>query len=465
MILQLESLTVSHQRQKLIGPISFGVLAGEPLVIMGETGAGKSLIAQAVMGTLPNTLTTTGKIYLNRDRIDNLPINERQRLWGHSLTILPQEPWHALDPLMPAISQVAESHRFVAGNNGERARKNAQADFKKHSLLGAEQKRPGQLSGGMGQRVAFAAAVAGGAPLLLADEPTKGLDSDRASEIIHSLLEVANKGGLLVVITHDVRVASNIGGQLLVLKEGRVIESSTTHKILASPQRTYTQTLIQAEPKHWDKTQTTANATTLLETKQLIVGREGKAMSPAIDLQLRKGQRIAITGPSGVGKSTFLDTIASLVKPIAGNIALSPQIGPTDIQKLYQDPPASFPSSISLKQSLDDVSKLHQISWPNIRLLLTKLKIDMDILQRKPDAVSGGELQRIAIARALSVKPMLVLADEPTSRLDPITQKETMNLLADVARKNNTAVLLVTHDKAMAQKWAESTLALSMVDT
>lgn len=458
-MLKLQSVTVSHRRQKLIGPVSFEVVAGEPLVIMGETGAGKSLIAQAMMGTLPDTLNATGEIYLNDRRIDNLHRTDRQRLWGHSLAMLPQEPWHALDPLMPAINQVYESHRFVAGHSRKRAQQNAQTDFQKHNLLGAERKRPGQLSGGMGQRVAFAAALAGGAPVLLADEPTKGLDADRASEVVNSLKEVANIGGVLVVITHDVAVASAIGGELLVLKEGLVIESGATQKILDTPQHPYTKTLIRAEPKYWKKTPATGTEPTLLKTKQLIAGRLGKAMTPAVDLQLLTGQRVAITGPSGIGKSTLLDTIANLIKPIAGAAIPCSGMRPTDIQKLYQDPPASFPPAISLRKTLDDVARLHQIPWSEIEALLSRLKINLDILQRTPDAVSGGELQRIAIARTLSIKPKLLLADEPTSRLDPVTQQETMQLLAEVTRFNKTAVLLVTHDKVMAQKWAEHTLA------
>jgi len=123
---------------------------------------------------LPDTLTATGEIYLDKKRIDQLPGKEREQLWGRSLSMLPQEPWRALDPLMRSFKQVHESHHLVAGLSSREARQKTKTDFQQLSLEGAERKRPGKLSGGMGQRVAFAAALAGGAPVLLADEPTKG---------------------------------------------------------------------------------------------------------------------------------------------------------------------------------------------------------------------------------------------------------------------------------------------------
>ena len=459
-MLSVDSLVVNHGKNKLIGPVSFEVLAAEPLVIMGETGAGKSLVAQSVMGALPDTLTATGEIYLDKKRIDQLPGKEREQLWGRSLSMLPQEPWRALDPLMRSFKQVHESHHLVAGLSSREARQKTKTDFQQLSLEGAERKRPGKLSGGMGQRVAFAAALAGGAPVLLADEPTKGLDADRVKTVNKALTDFAAKGGVLVVITHDVTVAEAIGGQLLVLKDGNVVESGATQEIIAAPNHDYTKALIQADPQHWENLTPAASGDTLLETKHLIAGRQGIAMTPTINLQLTQGQRVAITGPSGVGKSTLLDTLASLIQPIKGTFTTSPAMGPTDIQKLYQDPPASFAPGIALKKSLMDVAKLHRVPWNVIEELLDKLGIDTEMLKRGPNEVSGGELQRIAIARALSIQPKLLLADEPTSRLDPITQKETMKLLADVTSKSNTAVLLVTHDKVMAEKWAGDTIAL-----
>jgi len=459
-MLIVDSLCVSHLGQSLIGPLSFKVVAGEPLVIMGETGAGKSLVAQAVMGSLPDTLKATGSVHFDGNRIDTLGIKERQRLWGRTFAMLPQEPWRALDPLMHSFDQVHESHRWVAGCSARDSARNTHDDFQRLSLAGAEKKRPGQLSGGMGQRVAFAAALAGGASVLLADEPTKGLDANRLATVVGLLKDVAAQGAVLIVITHDVDVARHLGGQCLVLKEGDVVESGMTGQIVSSPSHAYTQSLIQAAPQHWHKLPPVASGPMVLRAEKLVAGRHGVDMTPAIDLDLTRGKRVAVTGPSGVGKSTLLDTFANLLEPVAGTFYKDESVGRTDIQKLYQDPPASFASSVSLRTSLMDVARLHRVPWQRIEEYLTQLGIDTALLERGPDAVSGGELQRIAIARALSIQPKLLLADEPTSRLDPITQKETMALLARVSGESNTSVLLVTHDAVMAERWAEETIKL-----
>ncbi len=135
-------------------------------------------------------------------------------------------------------------------------------------------------------------------------------------------------------------------------------------------------------------------------------------------------------------------------------------VGRTGIQKLYQDPPAAFPPHVTLRASLRDVVRLHGVEWGKVMALLKRLKIEPSILDRRPNAVSGGELQRIALARALSTEPAVLLADEPTSRLDPITQRETMNLIAEEAARANIAVVLVTHDRDTAAIWADRNIAI-----
>ncbi|MEM9625872.1 MAG: ATP-binding cassette domain-containing protein [Pseudomonadota bacterium] len=452
--LEVTGLTVHAGAKRLLGPVSFAVPTGETLVIMGETGAGKSLLAQAILGALPEGLHADGAIMLDGRRIDGLSSAERAQLWGRAITLLPQEPWRALDPLMASGAQVTETYRFVAGLEQTAARRAATRDLESLGLAGAENKRPGQLSGGMAQRAAFAAARAGGADLLLADEPTKGLDKLRAQAIVDLLKVVPVNGGALLAITHEVAVARDLGGSLLMLKDGAVVEQGETADVLAAPRSDYGKALLAADPTNWTRPATAASDDEVLRAEDLTIIRGGQHLLDGFELSLAAGERIAITGPSGAGKTTLLDTLAGLLPPAKGHVTRGHAVTPTGIQKIYQDPPAAFPPRITLGRNLQDVAALHDIDWPMITQLLTRLRVDQELLARRPDQVSGGELQRIAIARALAVAPSVLLADEPTSRLDPITQADTMELLAESTTETGTAVVLVTHDAAMAANWA-----------
>ena len=453
--IEVSDLTVQAGTKRLLGPVNFAIPVSGTLVIMGETGAGKSLLAQAILGALPEGLHADGEIALDGRRVDSLSQAERAKLWGREIALLPQEPWRALDPLMAAGAQVAETYRFVADLEHDAARQAARRDFDGLGLSGAHAKQPGQLSGGMAQRAAFAAARAGGADLLLADEPTKGLDRPRAQAIVDVLKAVPTNGGALLAITHEVAVARSLGGCLLMLKEGAVVEQGETVEVLANPRSEYGKALIAADPANWARPATSANDVEVLRAEDLTLKRGGHRLLEGFKLSLRAGERIAITGPSGAGKTTLLDTLAGLLPPAGGHVTRGRDVAPTGIQKIYQDPPAAFPPRITLGRNLQDVAELHSIDWQVIMRLLAKLRVDEDLLERRPDQVSGGELQRIAIARALAVAPSILLADEPTSRLDPITQADTMELLAETTTDAGTAVVLVTHDDAMAANWAE----------
>ncbi len=458
--LAAENLSVSVGSTCLVGPLSFRCGAGEVLVIMGETGAGKSLLAQAILGALPTGLSATGSIWLDAARIDQLPARARAALWGRRIAMLPQEPWRALDPLMTALPQVAETYRYVKAFAPAAARRAAQEDFDALSLRGAQDRLPSALSGGMAQRVAFAATRAGGAPILIADEPTKGLDSARRDLVADMLVGVAEAGGTLVVITHEVALARRLGGRVMVLRLGTLVEEGPAARVLETPRAPYTQDLLAADPARWPKPSAAEPGATVLRADAVAVARGGRTLFEGFDLDLRAGQRVAISGPSGVGKTSLLDTLSGLRPASSGRVERAASVGPTGVQKLYQDPPAAFPQRISLGRSVSDVARRHDIEWSVITNLLDRLKVSPALLARRPDAVSGGELQRIALIRALCISPKVLLADEPTSRLDPITQRETMDVIASVADERNIAVFLVTHHTEIADRWAHKHIKL-----
>lgn len=459
--IEVTDLSVFAGDQRLLGPVSFCLSASDTMVIMGETGAGKSLVAQAILGTLPAALHMRGAIAINGRRVDDLDLARRAAMWGREIATLPQEPWLALDPLMASWRQVAESHAHVGDLTPKAAKDATATSLTSLGLAAAEPRLPGQLSGGMAQRVAFAAATAGGAPILLADEPTKGLDRSRRDKVVDLLKRAPETGGALLAITHEAHVARALGGKILMLRDGDLIEEGRTLDVLASPKADFTKALLSADPAKWGKSQPKPRSREVLAATDLTVGRGRKPLIENFNLVLHEGEKVAITGPSGVGKSTLLDALASIVKPFAGSIRRSSDIGAHAVQKLYQDPPAVFARHISLGTTLRYVARLHGVPWKAVLTRCSALHLSPDLLGRKPDAVSGGELQRISLVRALIPHPRVLLADEPTSRLDPITQRETMALIADVATQEGIAVVLVTHDEDIASAWAERSLSLS----
>ena len=267
-------------------------------------------------------------------------------------------------------------------------------------------------------------------------------------------------GAALLVITHDVAVARGLGGDLLILRDGHVEESGRTEAVLSAPSSDYGRTLVMADPAFWPQRETAPEGEVVLGTRSLAVERGGRCLVEGLALEIRAGERLAVEGPSGSGKSSLLDTLAGLLKPASGSVERGPGVEALGVQKLYQDPPAAFPPRVSLGQLLKDLAQRHAIDQTRIKALLDRLRVPLDLLERRPDAVSGGELQRVALARILALRPRVILADEPTSRLDPVTQRDVMALIAEVAEETRAAVVLVTHDPVIAGRWADRRLSL-----
>ena len=458
--LTIDDLRVSAGATALLRGVSLRVVPGVPLTILGETGSGKTLVAEAAMGTLAPELVATGRVVLGGAASEANDRAARRHLWGRGLALLPQEPWLALDPTMRVLPQVAEGHRFVRGLGASQATARAREDLAALGLADAAARFPHQLSGGMAQRAAVAAARAGGAPLLLADEPTKGLDADMRAAVVALLRGALQSGGSLLCITHDVAVARALGGEVMVMLEGEVVERGAAEQVLNAPSHAYTQRLLAAEPEAWADGEAPSPGAEVLSASNLAAERGGRRLFEGLDMTVGAGEWVAVTGPSGCGKTTLGNVLLGLLPPAAGAVRRCGGMARTRYQKLYQDPVATFASRLDIRTALAEAATLHGVPWPQVAAMLDRLRVPDALLDRRPDQVSGGELQRIAIARVLLPDPVFLFADEPTSRLDPITQQETMAALRDVSRERGLAVLLVTHDHAMARKVAARQIAL-----
>ena len=452
-LLSVENLSVHVGAKVLLQKVSFALRPGDVLTLLGESGAGKSLLAQAVMGNLPAALRASGSVTLNGSSSRAADAAARRTAWGRQLALLPQEPSLALDPLMRIAPQLAEVHALVKRADTPTAQASALRELAAAGLPDVTHQFPWQLSGGMAQRAAATMALAGGARVVLADEPTKGLDEHWRQHTVAMLQDVQRHGGCVIVITHDLRVARALGGQLIVLRQGEVVEQGATSTILADPQHAFTRQLLAADPANWPRrtTHLAVPGDVVLSAHALQKSFAQRVVFTDIHLQLHKRETLVVQGPSGSGKSTLGNVLLGLMPADRGSLKRANGLAATAFQKLYQDPVASFAPQITLECSLRDVAKRHACGWQTVLQRLARLGVAEDLLTRLPTEVSGGELQRLALARVLMVQPALLFADEPTSRLDPISQQEALELLLDVVDETGAALLLVTHDHDLAQ--------------
>jgi peptide/nickel transport system ATP-binding protein len=452
----------------LVHDVSFSVARGEALVLIGETGSGKSLIAQAMMGLLPPGLAAEGTLAL----AGRPPIPLAQRaglhaLWSRDTLLLPQEPAAALDPTMRLGRQLAVAG---AGSSAPPAEVLAAVDLP-HAAATAY---PFELSGGMAQRALVAVSLRSGAPVIIADEPTKGLDRDRIALATELLQGLVGRGRTLLVITHDLTVARGLGGRMIVLREGRVVEQGNAANVLAAPEHPYTRAWLAADPLNWPLCQVCT------EREDIVLAGHGlgfawprsRPLFKGIDLHLPRGGVLALLGASGSGKTTLGNILIGLRPPMAGEVSWAgadPYRDPRArrrlrlrYQKLHQDPGSAFLPSRTVGQQLADLREV----VPTLDMaealppLMDRLRLSPALLARYPGEISGGEAQRFALARVLLLQPDIILADEPTSRLDPIVQRETMLLLREIVTESRMGLVLISHDLALARAVADDVLTL-----
>ncbi|NJS40031.1 MAG: ATP-binding cassette domain-containing protein, partial [Rhodobacteraceae bacterium] len=306
------------------------------------------------------------------------------------------------------------------------------------------------------------------------DEPTKGLDDARVAQAIAALRQLAAAGRSLLVITHDRRVAEGLDGHLVLIRDGEVVEQGASAEVLAGPASDYARIWLAADPRHWPRCARCCDMGSLaLSAHDLAFAWPGqKPLFRDLDLHLPKGGVLAISGPSGCGKSTLGDILLGIRKPIAGSV----EWGGVDIvahpsairplrqryQKLHQDPVRAFVPHFALGRQFRSLAQIKQglDIARDLPPLLDRLKVKANLLDRRPGEVSGGEAQRLALARLLLLDPAAIVADEPTSRLDPVVQRETLMLLRDCVAERGLGLLLISHDRAVVAAMADEEIRL-----
>ncbi|KJE34347.1 ABC transporter ATP-binding protein [Thalassospira sp. HJ] len=466
--IRLENLSIkTRDGTVLVRDVSFAFGSGNPICLIGETGSGKSLVMHAVMGSLPDELICEGAILLDGENLLALSAAARRALWGRKFSLLPQEPSRSLDPTMTIRSQVAEIYPALHRASWNDAKTRAMKDLQSVGLDHAARSFPFELSGGMAQRASIAMAHAAGSMVLLADEPTKGLDRALCDVVAGMINHEVSLGRAVMVITHDLELAMQTTGMIGVMRNGVLVELGKADSVLHAPVDAYTKSLVAALPSQWEA----SSQNTHEPGKPVIAARSlGKsfgerALFKELDLTLRSGEITVALGPSGCGKSTLGNILLGLIKADFGTVERPGNLPAFKYQKIYQDPPAAFIPHQTLGDAFGDLRKRHGIDGASINRIFDDLGLEPGLLARRPDAISGGELQRFAIARALLLKPAMLFADEATSRLDPVSQKRVIDLLVAQVRERNLALMLVTHDHVLANKIADHVIDLSSLSS
>ncbi|KOV82587.1 peptide ABC transporter ATPase [Nocardia sp. NRRL S-836] len=431
----------------LLDGVSFALSAGRVLALVGASGSGKTTTGLALLGEHAPGVAVSGRVEV-RGRVG----------------FVPQQPASALNPvrrLGAVFREIAALHdgapADLVGTALRRARVPAE-------LL---RRYPHQLSGGQQQRVVLAQALVGDPAVLVADEPTTGQDALTRAEVVDELAAVVAQGVALVLLTHDVEVVRALADEIVVLRAGRVVEAGSAHELLNTPREDYTRALLDATPQAFAEVPERAPR---LRVRGLTARHRNTTVLHDVDLDV--GERLAVVGRSGSGKTTLGRCLAGLHqqatgevllhgRPLARSLRRRSRTALAAVQYVFQDARGSFDEH---RRVLDQVARtavrLRGMRAADARAAalaaLDRVGLDEEAVSRLPRGLSGGELQRAALVRALLAEPEVLVCDEITSGLDAVTRAGLLDLLASVP----CALVLISHDLDVVARLADQVVVL-----
>lgn len=461
--------------------VNFQVKPGEVLAIVGESGSGKSTTAMSLLGLLPVNGRATGSVLLQGEELIGASKKRLREIRGKDIAVIFQEPMTALNPVYTIGFQIVEALQV----HFPRMTK-AQAKTRALELLNmvelpdpekAFNSYPHQLSGGQRQRAMIAQSISCDPLLLIADEPTTALDVTVQAEILDLLRNLKQRlNSAVILITHDMGVVADLSDNMIVMKDGVVLETGTTDKIFNDPSNQYTKDLLAAVP-HLGAAQAqgrTAIArenvqpTLRLEAVDIEYPKRGKVPAfkavQSASLEIYPGEVLGLVGESGSGKTTIGRVVVGLLPVKSGNIEVSGKsmvnVSKADLMEVrrnigivFQDPGSSLNPRWPIGQSIAEPLLLagqNELTRTNrVSELLDMVELPKEYRNRYPHELSGGQRQRVGIARALALSPKLLVADEPTSALDVSVQARVLELLQEIQKEQQFATLFISHDLAV----------------
>jgi peptide/nickel transport system ATP-binding protein len=456
---------------------TLAVQKGECVGVVGESGAGKSQAFLAAMGLLPENARVSGSVRIDGVELLGQRAADLDRVRGAGVTMVFQDPLTSLTPHLKIAGQICESLRRHRGLSRSAARtRSLELLTAVHVPDPARRlgQYPHELSGGMRQRVMIAMALACDPLLVIADEPTTALDVTIQAQILALLAELKRERGMsLVLITHDFGVVAGLADRVVVMQGGRIVEQGAVATILKTPTHSYTRALLQAMPagEAAEVTAVEGNGRSnepLVEMSQLRVRFSALRAVDGVDLEVRAGEAVGIVGESGSGKSTLARAVLQLLRPASGRIVWAGQEQPVrrDLQIVFQDPLASLDPRMTVSEIVTEPLRVHEPQLERAARsrmaleMLRRVALAPDLLQRYPHELSGGQCQRVGIARAMILRPKLLICDEAVSALDVTTQAQIVALLEDLRREYGMALLFISHNLAVVQRLCHRVLVL-----